>query len=163
MTHRWTAQFRSSERRLGGAYICKDWELRVTARCLDEDLNASEKAGFDAILGLKIVKAFVKDRASQSTGARQVTPLTCGLRVYRLAYGNDHRGATLHDEVDAVIWLLAYGRHRSGKPGDFFPFCKGLDAEGRLLPTEDDLRADVHRAHQSVRGRSCARGTGRAV
>jgi len=122
----------------GGAYICKEWELRVTARCLDEDLNASEEADFDAILGLEIVKAFVKDRASQSTGARQVTPLTCGLPVYRLAYGNDHRGATLHDEVDAVIWLLAYGRHRSGKPGDFFPVCKGLDADGRLLPTADD-------------------------
>jgi hypothetical protein len=123
----------------GGAYICTDWELRVTARCLDEDLNASDDADFDAILGLEIVKAFVKDRANQAIGSRrEVGPLTCGQAVHRLAYGHDHRGATMHDDVDAVIWLLAYGRHRSGEPDDFFPVCTELDLAGRLLPTEKD-------------------------
>jgi hypothetical protein len=123
----------------GGAYICKDWELRVTARCLDEDLNASDDADFDAVFGLEIVKAFVKDRFDHPIGSRRpLAPLTCGQDVRRLAYGHDHRGATVHDEVDAVIWLLAYGRHRSGRPDDFFPVCTELDATGRLLPTEAD-------------------------
>jgi hypothetical protein len=122
----------------GGAYICKDWELRVTARTLDEDLNADPDADFDAIAGLEIVKAFVKDRATQATAAKEISPLTCGRPVYRLAYGHDHRGATLHDDVDEVLWLVAYGRHRSGQDDDFFPFCKGLDADGRLMPTEQD-------------------------
>ena len=30
-----------------------------------------------------------------------------------------------------VVWLLAYGLHRSGDPDDFFPPCKRLDAEKR--------------------------------
>ncbi|HXB16392.1 MAG TPA: hypothetical protein VNV44_11695 [Solirubrobacteraceae bacterium] len=122
----------------GGAYICEDWELRVTARCLDEDLNADPDSDFDAVAGLEIVKAFVKDRETHATASKEVSPLTCGHPVYRLAYGNDHRGATLHDDVDEVVWLLAYGRHRSGEPDDFFPACKALDAEGRLMPTEQD-------------------------
>lgn len=122
-----------------GAYICEKWELRVTARCLDEDLNAAPDASFEAISGLEIVKAFVKGRSTQSTSSRQVSPLTCGRDVWRLAYGHDHRGATLHDPEGEVIWLVAYGRHRSGQKDDFFPKCKALDAEERLLPTTDSL------------------------
>jgi len=57
----------------------------------------------------------------------------------RLGYGHDHRGATFYDEDEAVIWLVAYGRHRSGAPDDFFPCCKKLDAEGRLLPGQADI------------------------
>lgn len=121
-----------------GAYICEKWELRVSARCLDEDLNAASDADFEAISGLEIIKAFVKDRSSQPTSSRQVSPLTCGQRVWRLGYGHDHRGATLYDADADVIWLVAYGRHRSGQADDFFPYCKALDAEERLLPTEND-------------------------
>ncbi len=110
----------------------------MTARCLDEDLNAAADADFDAVAGLEIIKAFVKDRAEQATASKQVSPLACGHPVYRLAYGHDHRGATFHDDVEEVLWLLAYGRHRSGEDDDFFPACKALDADGRLMPTEDD-------------------------
>jgi hypothetical protein len=125
---------------VGGAYICAGWELRVTARCLDEDLNAASTADFEDIRGLEIIKALVGDRSKQTASTRQVSPLTCGKDVWVLARGHDHRGATFHDDADEVIWLLAYGRHRSGDDGDFFPFCKGLDAEQRLLPTQDDYR-----------------------
>jgi hypothetical protein len=43
--------------RVGGAYICERWELRVTARCLIEDLGQPATADFDAIRELPIVKA----------------------------------------------------------------------------------------------------------
>lgn len=110
----------------------------MSSRCLSDDLNASHDSDFDAIKGLEIVKAFVGDRSEHSGGTRQVTPLTCGHEVWVIARGHDHRGATFHDAVDEVIWLLAYGRHRSGEPDDFFPFCKALDGEHRLLPTKTD-------------------------
>ncbi len=126
-------------RAVGGAYICKDWELRVTARCLDEDLHADAETTFAAVEGLEIIKAFKKDRASEPGGPKTISPLSSGETVYRLAYGHDHRGGTYYDEEEAVIWLVAFGRHRSGKPDDFYPRCKQLDAEDRLLPVEGDL------------------------
>jgi hypothetical protein len=68
----------------------------------------------------------------------QVSPLTHGQEVWVLARGNDHRGGTWFDEREEVVWLLAYRRHRSGASDDFFPYCKGLDRDDRLLPTPDD-------------------------
>jgi hypothetical protein len=126
-------------RAVGGAYICQDWELRVTARCLDEDLNADEATSFESIQGLEIIKAFIKDRATHATASKQITPMSSGQEIGRLAYGHDHRGATFYDEDEAVIWLVAYGRHRSGAHDDFFPYCKRLDAEERLLPVQADI------------------------
>jgi hypothetical protein len=125
---------------IGGAYICEQWELRVTARCLEEDLNAASDATFEAVSGLEIVKAFIGERATHVESTRQVTPLTCSRPVWALGRGHDHRGATLYDRGRAVMWLVAYGRHRSGEDGDFFPYCKALDAAKRLLPTKDDYR-----------------------
>jgi hypothetical protein len=58
--------------------------------------------------------------------------------VWVLASGNDHRAGTWFDEDQRVVWLLAYGRHRSGQNDDFFPYCKGIDGDDRLLPTEAD-------------------------
>lgn len=126
-------------RPIAGAYICRDWELRVTARCLAEDLNADEAASFESILGLEIVKAFVKDRATETIASKQISPLSSRQEIWRLGYGHDHRGATFYDEDEAVVWLVAYGRHRSGARDDFFPYCKELDAEGRLLPVQADI------------------------
>ena len=36
---------------------------------------------------------------------------------------------------------MAYRLHRSGEQDDAFPYIKGLDEEGRLLPTEEDYKA----------------------
>lgn len=124
---------------VGGTRICKDWELRVTARCLDEDLNADPESAFKSIEGLEIIKAFVKDRAETYKASKKISPLSSGEDVYRLAYGHDHRGGTYYEADEGVVWLVAYGRHRSGTPDDFFPYCKQLDAEDRLLPVEADL------------------------
>lgn len=50
-------------------------------------------------------------------------------------------GSFLCDPDEKVVWLLAYGLHRSGEPEDAFPYFKQLDSEGRLLPTFDDYKA----------------------
>lgn len=63
---------------------------------------------------------------------------SCGCKVWVLAHQHHHRGATWYDDYEEVVWLLAYGRHRSGADDDFFPHCRALDAEGRLLPTVAD-------------------------
>ena len=52
----------------------------MTARCLDEDLNADEATSFESILGLEIIKAFVKDRATEATASKQIRPLSSGRR-----------------------------------------------------------------------------------
>lgn len=118
--------------------MCRDWELRITRRALDDDFGLAADADFEDLLNVGIVKTFVGDRSTHSNGTRQVTPLTCGQEVWVLARGHDHRAATWFDEPNHVVWLVASGRHRSGRPSDFFPFCKALDEEDRLLPTEDD-------------------------
>lgn len=115
-------------------------ELRITRRCLGDDLGAGEDAAFEDVAGHEIVKTFVKDRLKRFEDTRQVAPLSSGREVWVLARGNDHRAGTWYDEVHRVVWLLAYGRHRSGEPEDFFPFCKELDARDELLPDKLDYR-----------------------
>jgi hypothetical protein len=61
--------------------------------------------------------------------------------VYRLGHGNDHRGATWHDQSESVIWLCGYRLHRSGEDNDAFPYFHELIDSGVLLPTEDDYTA----------------------
>jgi hypothetical protein len=137
------------------AYFCSGWELRITQRCLVEDLNASPEATFEEVRGLEIVRAFVRERTDRTKGNRQISPLTCGCEVWVIAHQHHHRGATWYDEHEDVVWLLAYGRHRSGEDDDFFPFCRALDAEDQLLPTVDDrelmLRERDRRFVEAVR------------
>jgi hypothetical protein len=123
---------------IGGNYVCKQWELRVTKRCLEEDLNAGADAAFESILGLHIVKSFVRDRQNATYGTRQVSPIACQPEVWVLAQGDRHRGATIYDPELEVVWLVAYGRHESGSSADFFPYCKSVAESGALLPTEED-------------------------
>lgn len=85
---------------------------------------------------------------------REVTPLSTGKTVYRLAYGDRHRGATWHDEAHDVVWLLAYAQHEFEGAGDAFPYFKSLDADDRLLPTVEDyeelFRAQADRLAHAV-------------
>ncbi len=61
--------------------------------------------------------------------------------MYRLGYGHDHRGATWHDEAQRVLWLCAYGLHRSGQDDDAFPYFHELIRTDSLLPIEVDYTA----------------------
>jgi hypothetical protein len=126
------------------SYICEHYELRITRRCLEEDLGRDPDGEFAELLDRatpEIVTALVGKRCDSPTDRSEIAPLTSGRTVYRLAYGDDHRGGTWHDERFGVVWLLAYHLHRSGEPDDAFPYMKGLDTRGRLLPTEEDYKA----------------------
>lgn len=124
---------------LARSYLCAEWELRITERCVTDDLARPAASGFAELLkNIEIVEAFVKDRSPRSIDTRKIEPLTCGRDVWVLSRGNDHRGGTWHDEDEEVIWLLASGVHRSGQDDDFFPYCKQLDADDELLPTAAD-------------------------
>jgi len=125
----------------GSAYLCADYELRVTRRCLDEDLQSPTTAPFDDLKKHEIIKALIKRRRETPDDTKKVSPLPGGLDIYRLAYGSRHRGATWYDEDNRVIWLVAYAQHEFEGGGDAFPYFKDLHTEGRLLPTETDYQA----------------------
>lgn len=95
---------------------------------------------FERVRGQEIVKEFINARRHRTDDRQMVTGLGFGpdLPVWTLSRGHDHRGATLFDEEQGVIWLLAYGRHRSGTKHDFYKVCPALAREDRLLPTDDD-------------------------
>jgi hypothetical protein len=122
-----------------GSFFYERWELRVTERCLVEDLEVAAGTPFEDLLSHEIIKAFTKDRASTPEGGKTVGPAAGDKTLYRLGYGDDHRGATWHDALENVVWLCAYhGRHRSGHPQDAFPYFDELIKQGRIRPTEDD-------------------------
>jgi hypothetical protein len=123
----------------GKAVRCMSYELRITRRCLQEDLDYFGEAPFEDLAGHEIVKALVNRRSSGPTDTREVSPLTSGQTVYRLAYGDRHRGATWFDQENRVVWLLAYAQHEFEGRGDAFPYFKELDETGRLLPEPADL------------------------
>jgi hypothetical protein len=126
---------------VGGSYLCAGYELRITARCLHEDLRCHEDASFEELSSREIVTAFVNRRKDSPTNTRTVAPLTSGEEVYRLAYGERHRGATWYDKANRVVWLLAYAQHEFEGRGDAFPYFKELDQDDRLLPTAADYEA----------------------
>jgi hypothetical protein len=108
--------------------------LRVTRRCLDEDLGYGGDRPFDDLAPLEIIKAFLNRRRDRSIDTKVVAPITSHETVYRLAYGDRHRGATWYDSANHVVWLLAYAQHEFEGEGDAFPYFKSLDAAGRLFP-----------------------------
>lgn len=119
---------------LGSAHVCDAYELRITRRCLEDDLDYYGENPFEELENHEIVKALVKRRSDGPTDTREVAPLSSGKHVFRLAYGDRHRGATWYDERHGVVWLLGYAQHEFENRGDAFPYFKELDAEGRLLP-----------------------------
>lgn len=125
-----------------GGFFHGNWELRITQRCLSEDLEVDLRTPFDALVKHEIVKALISDRASTPEGGKTVGPYAGDKTLYRLAYGDDHRGATWYDREHDVVWLCAYhGQHRSGDPDDAFPYFDRLIAEKRIKPVEEDYVA----------------------
>lgn len=54
--------------------------------------------------------------------------------------GQRHRGATLFDSVEKVVWLCAYGFHTSGEPDDAYRLFAALIDSKAIEPTADDYR-----------------------
>lgn len=124
------------------SYLCDaGHELRVTARCAVADLGATDEATFEELLRYPIVRALRNERHTTVRGTTTVGPAAGNDSVWVLRQGNDHRGATWFDAADKVVWLCAYGRHRSGEPDDAFQQFTALLRSGALRPTAVDCQA----------------------
>jgi hypothetical protein len=124
-----------------GSCLCEDYELRITERCLSNDLNLERTTEFSAATAHPIVQAFETQRSTNPRGGKTVGPAAGEHTIYRLGHGNDHRGATWFDEHNRVIWLCAYRLHRSGEVDDAFPYFHELIRSGNIWPREDDYEA----------------------
>jgi hypothetical protein len=140
-----------------------DWFLRVTQRCLVEDLGFASEAINSPLSHLAaendIVQAFNDRRSNHPEGPEVVTGLRTNKVIFTLHVG-EHRGATWFQKTvldhagvpvtPPVVWLLAARFHRSGKAEDAYPYFRELDSKGRLLPTADDVRALLNQTHRSL-------------
>ena len=116
--------------------------LRVTSRCLEDDLGCDKdlvkKDARDFEDVHPAVKKFVSMRgASPSTGEPSYGPYPRG--QIRALHVGAARGVTAWDESEDVCWLLAYNDfHRNGDPNDAFVVFNSLYSAAQLLPTDDD-------------------------
>lgn len=123
---------------LGGG----NFELRVTGRCLTEDLGEDEATLFADLVGHSIVAAFRNKHHTDPATTRTVGPAAGERTLGRLGYGDDNRGAIWFDHEHGVLWLCAaHSRHRSGEPEDAFPYFDELIGADRIYPTVDDYEA----------------------
>lgn len=123
-----------------GSCILPQYELRITARCLEIDLAMSPDTTFKDAMSHPIVSAFVKKRRADPGSGKTVGPAAGGRTLYHLGQGDDHRGATWFDAQNAVVWLCAYGLHRSGKADDAFQIFEALIKADQIRPTAADYR-----------------------
>lgn len=129
-----------------GSFLCERYELRITGRCLQDDLGMHPETSFAEASRHEIVRAFREKRRDQPFGAKTVGPAAGVRTLFHLGQGDDHRGATWFDRDDAIVWLCAYGFHRSGQPEDSFQHFDRLRTEQRIYPDEEDyLRLEVDR------------------
>jgi hypothetical protein len=134
---------------VGRSYVCAGgWELRITERCLTEDLRLAPDATFAEATAHEIVVAFRNKRGLEAVGSGSIGPAAGDDTIRPLRYTHRHRGATWYDTEQRVAWLCGYGYHESGATDDAFQHFRELMDERRLLPTEaeraavDDDRAD---------------------
>lgn len=126
---------------VGLSLVLPDRELRVTQRCLFEDLGGRKDSTLKDVSKHPIVKAFLRERKTKTSGTRQVNQLSSGKEIWVLTQAQRHRGGTWFEAQRDIVWLVAGCRHESGSKDDFFPFCRQLDKEGRLAPSKDDYAA----------------------
>ncbi|HSC21909.1 MAG TPA: hypothetical protein VLC07_09295 [Solirubrobacterales bacterium] len=131
-----------------GSFLTAGWDLRVTFRCVEDDLDRDAADALDLARlhrAVDIIRSFVNKRRQKTDDTSPIEPLTSGRTVYALRHTHDHRGATWYDDRPSLrtVWLCAYRLHRSGEPDDAYPYFKELEAEGRFFPTADDYDAFI--------------------
>jgi len=118
------------------------YALRVTARCLTEDLGFATDDLARPIEQLAetnaVVSAFLERRAQLPIDQDRIRGLKASIVAYSLHAGA-FRGLTWHDERNGVVWLLAARFHRSGRRDDSYPYFRALHRED-LLPSREDYR-----------------------
>jgi hypothetical protein len=127
------------ERYHRGACKLPNWELRVTQRCLTDDLSLGADTDFRAATAHPIVVAFESKRSAHTGGGKTVGPAAGDKSFFHLGVGDDHRGATWFQSKTDVVWLCAYRFHRSRSDDDFFKWVQPLIQDGSLLPTGSDV------------------------
>lgn len=112
------------------------WDLRLTQRCLTEDLRQPATAPADAGAHVDrhpLIRAFVKERGQTTHGP---DPLKCawevGAPVFTIHHGTS-RGATWHHEEVNVVWLLGIADAH-----DYDHLCD-LAEDELLMPTAEDV------------------------
>lgn len=112
------------------------WVLRITQRCLTEDLGQPPGAPADAAANADrhpLVRAFVRERGQTTRGP---DPLKCaweiGAPVFTIHHGTS-RGATWHHDVLNLVWLLGIADSH-----DYDRLCR-LAEDDRLMPTAADV------------------------
>ncbi|HEY5519559.1 MAG TPA: hypothetical protein VIK08_02795 [Candidatus Limnocylindrales bacterium] len=123
-----------------GAFVTVDYELRITERCLTRDLGLVADTSFERALDRPIVTAFRAKRAANPGDGETVGPRAGDRTLYKLRGGGRHRGATLFDSVERVVWLCASGFHTSGEPDDAYRLFAVLIESKAIEPTSDDYR-----------------------
>jgi hypothetical protein len=61
-----------------GSYFLADYELRIAARCLEEDFGVSPATPMGDLLDHPIVKALIKDRATDPDAGKIEPRRWCG-------------------------------------------------------------------------------------
>ena len=130
--------------------IAAGYELRVTTRCLLEDLGfrpSDAATGLESLadgrtLGADLLRTFIDVRSKAPVPsdedvmhrmAEQAPP------TYPLRRGNRQRGLTWYDTRYDVVWLVAaHHSHRSGELDDSYVYFRGLRRE-QLLPSREDM------------------------
>lgn len=121
-----------------GALVFPAYELRITRRCLGEDLGMAVDVAFDDCLARPIVKAFVAKRSVNPGDGDTIGPAAGPRTLYKLRNRHRHRGATWFDHVEQVVWLCASGYHESGDPDDAYRYFAQLLREHRIEPAAAD-------------------------
>ena len=117
-------------------------ELRITSRCLRQDLGGALDATFDQLAARHpIVRAFRRERGAATVGPDTLGPAGGERPLTVLRHTNDWRGVTWHDTGAGVVWLCACGRHRSGEADDAFPIFTQLKDDGLIWPVGNDYEA----------------------
>lgn len=125
------------------SYVCAlGHELRITGRCLSDDLGESAVVPFDEMMTRHgIVKAFQRERTNQTVGIDTLRPSGRDKSLTVLRHTNDWRGVTWFEEDTGVVWLCACAPHRSGQADDAFPRFQSLREDGRIWPRSEDYEA----------------------
>lgn len=123
--------------------ICRaGHELRITSRCLLEDLGASPDEDFEALLARHgIVRAFRRERREVTAGPDTLGPAGGERPLTVLRHTHHWRGVTWFEEPEGVVWLCACGWHRSSDPNDAFVIFGRLRDQDRIWPSVADYEA----------------------
>ncbi|HYK95427.1 MAG TPA: hypothetical protein VE011_06135 [Candidatus Dormibacteraeota bacterium] len=113
------------------------YDIRVTARCMVEDLAADPTGQLEDIAKHPIIRGLCGKHDLDPSFVDSVGPAAGEETLGVLQFGDDHRGAVWHDKRNNAFWLCAYRWHRSGTPDDAFPYFERLLADDRIYP--DDL------------------------